>query len=92
MELEQAAELYEDFSGHQAKHVEKVRIKIPKNGLTIGTVLGIMYETKRDGKTERYKHEFKERSRPRLAASFDGKQLLLVGGNYQFTNAGIVDR
>lgn len=64
---------------------------MPKTGLTIGKCLGIIYETVRDGKREAYKHEFKRSAQPRLAVSSNGKQLMLIGGHYQFTNAGIVD-
>lgn len=50
-----------------------------------------MYETVRDGKTEHYIHKFKKHARPILGASHDGTQLVLIGGNFTFTDAGITD-
>lgn len=61
-------------------------------GLKVGHCDGILYTTVRDGKTEKYIHKFKRSSRPLLAASFDGKSLVLIGGSYQFTERGIVDK
>jgi hypothetical protein len=37
-------------------------------------------------------HRFKKKSRPLLAASHDGTQLYILGGEYAFTDAGIIDR
>ena len=89
--IEDAAQLFEDFSGHRARYVEKIALDWPTHGLTIGKCDGILYTTKRDGKKEHYIHRFNEHARPRLAASHDGKQLLLIGGNFRFTDRGIVD-
>lgn len=50
----------------------------------------IGYSAKRDGKVEKYIHEFKK-SRPVLASSYAGDQLFLVNGRYKFTNTGIND-
>jgi hypothetical protein len=60
--------------------------------LAIGEVLGIIYRTKRDGVMENYIHRFAKVSRPLLASTHDGKQLLLIGGSYNFTERGIVDK
>lgn len=89
--IEKAAKLRRDFTGHDATRVTRRKIKAPRVGLTVGPVLGIMYATTRDGKREKYLHRFKKNSRPLLAASHDGKTLVLVGGRYQFTDRGIVD-
>jgi hypothetical protein len=58
----------------------------------IGDCDGILYTTVRDGVTESYIHKFKKKSRPVLASSFDGKQLLILAGGYEFTERGIVDK
>jgi hypothetical protein len=58
----------------------------------IGELDLVGYRTKRDGRTERYGHHFRKSSRPLLAVSSDGKQLHIVGGQYEFTEAGIEDR
>lgn len=65
---------------------------VPDVGLKIGHLDGVLYTTVRDGKTEKYIHKFKRSSRPLLAVSFDGKNLIMLGGAYQFTERGIVDK
>lgn len=59
--------------------------------LKVGYVDGILYETYRDGEKQRYIHEFKKRARPYLVAAPDGSKIQLVGGDYSFTDRGIVD-
>ena len=88
-----AAKLFEDFSGHAAEYEERhEKPEFPDVAVRVGPVLGIMYETVRDGKREQYLHEFKRSARPLLIASEDGKTLYLLGGNYRFTERGIVDK
>jgi hypothetical protein len=92
-DLRQASKLYEDFSGNPADVRAKVRVKaLPKVAIAIGDVDGIMYTTERDGEVQKYIHKFAQRDRPILAVSPDGKQILFVGGNYTFTERGIVDK
>ena len=95
--LDAAAKRLEDFSGHAARKVITVRPRSSeKTGLIIGELDLIGYRTKRDGiasgKLIRYAHDFSRGSRPLLAVSSDGKQLHIVGGQYEFTEAGIEDR
>lgn len=91
--LADAVKLYESFTGHKAKTVTIHDVPaFPQEGLAIGLVSGIIYTTSRDGRTEHYIHRFSKKSRPLLAASHDGKQLILLGGAYDFTAEGIVDR
>ncbi|MGH8336547.1 MAG: hypothetical protein ACRETL_06980 [Gammaproteobacteria bacterium] len=92
-ELDAAAKKLEDFSGHPVQHLESAYSRSPqKTGLIVGELDLIGYRAKRDGKTERYGHHFKKNSRPLLAVTSDGKQLHVVGGQYEFTEAGIEDR
>lgn len=87
------ADLYERFSGHEAELVGVVKVPpIPKAGAVIGTVDGLLYTTVRDGRRERYIHNFKAADRPLLVVSPDGRQLFLLGGDFDFTERGIVDR
>jgi len=51
-----------------------------------------MYTTERDGEVQKYIHKFAKRDRPILAVSPNGDQILFVGGNYTFTERGIVDK
>ncbi|NBW68809.1 MAG: hypothetical protein EBR47_09045 [Betaproteobacteria bacterium] len=84
--ISKAADLYERFSGHDAEIVGKVRVNpMPKVGVAVGEVDGILYTTVRDGVLERYIHKFRKADKPLL------KSLHLVGGNYTFTERGIVD-
>jgi hypothetical protein len=92
-ELDQAAKRLQDFSGHPVQHLESAYSRSEqKTGLIVGELDLIGYRAKRDGKTERYGHHFKRNSRPLLAVTSDGKQLHIVGGQYEFTEAGIEDR
>lgn len=90
--VSRAADLYERFSGHEAEAIGKVRVNpMPKVGVAIGEVDGILYSTVRDGVFEKYIHKFRQRDKPLFVVSPDGKSLHLVGGNYTFTERGIVD-
>jgi hypothetical protein len=92
-ELDAAAKKLEDFSGHRVGHLESAYSRSSqKTGLIVGELDLIGYRAKRDGKIERYGHHFKKNSRPLLAVTSDGKQLHVVGGQYEFTEAGIEDR
>lgn len=91
-DVERAADLYERFSGHDPEEIGRINVPpLPKVAAAIGTCDGVLYTTVRDGKTERYIHEFAKRDRPILCVSPDGLQIILVGGRYRFTEAGIVD-
>jgi len=90
--LESAAHLLKEFSGHEAAEVLRVDEPAFKDGLVIGPLHGLLYGTVRDGRSENYIHRFAKKSRPLLAASSDGTRLRIVGGRFQFTEAGIEDR
>jgi hypothetical protein len=88
-----AADLYTRFTGHDA--LEEVEIEkpiLPDVMLVVGDIDGIMYTTVRDGEVEKYVHQFKKSARPLFCVSHDGKQIHLIGGEYDFTERGIVDR
>lgn len=91
-ELQRAVKLYTDFHGEKPRILSHVKFsKIPKNILQVGKCVGIMYRAKRDGKTLNFLHQFAAHAGPILAATADGRQLLLIGGNYVFTEDGITD-
>jgi len=96
MALDEAAEKLKDFSGHEPGKVISTELPHVKTGLVIGELDLIGYRTKREGidggRLVRYGHQFRKKSRPLLAVSKDGTQLLIVGGRYEFTEAGIEDR
>lgn len=92
-QVQRAADLYERFSGHEADEYARVTVPRPcKTAVAIGDVDGILYTTVRDGVVEKYIHKFHRNDRPIFAVSPDGKQILFVGGNYDFTERGIVDK
>ena len=89
-----AVELFRRFTGMEPKYTDSV--KNPMNGIRAGMVIGklagVLYDTVRDGEKLQYIHEFTGRSRPTLCASWDGKQIFIVDGHYNFTDEGIVDK
>jgi hypothetical protein len=87
-----ARDLYKDFTGHDATHGQKVKVRVPAAALKVGSLDGVLYTTVRDGRTEKYIHKFRKASRPVLAAGSDGKSLHVIGGEFEFTERGIVDR
>jgi hypothetical protein len=92
-QAQRAALLYEQFTGHDAVEAVKVRVPdLPKSVAVIGDCDGVLYTTVRDGKTEKYIHKFARKDRPLLCVAPDGSQILLIGGNYTFTERGIVDK
>jgi hypothetical protein len=86
-----AAKIFEDFTGHDANVVDIVQSPDYDTYAIIGDVLDIAYRTKRDGKIENYRHEFKKSSRPKLGVSHDGQQIAIIGGRYLFKDSGIND-
>lgn len=87
-----AARLYERFTGHDVEELGKVNMPpMPKVVAVIGECDGVLYTTTRDGALEKYIHEFADKDKPLLCVSPNGRQLLLVGGAYLFTERGIVD-
>lgn len=92
-EARRAAALYKRFTGDGETVVQSIDVDpLPVAVAVIGTCDGLLYTTVRDGKTERYIHQFKPPDRPIFAVSPDGKQILLVGGRYRFGARGIVDK
>lgn len=90
--VQAAAKLYVRFRGEEPEYIETVQLEVSPVMLLIGELDGVLYTTRRDGKRESYIHKFKKNSRPLLASSHDGKQIYIIGGRYEFSEAGIIDR
>lgn len=90
--VDEAATKFKDFTGHEAKTVERAHLSDDKTSWELGPIRSIEYEATRDNETARWHHPFKAKSRPLLTASRDGSQLHIVGGRYEVTDAGIEDR
>lgn len=88
--VRKAVELYSSFHGTQPKWVDEYVIEIAPVAMLVGKVAAIEYETPHN-RTDRFRHEFTGRSRPTLAVTSDGRQLLLLGGQYYFNDHGIID-
>lgn len=84
-----AIKLFEDFTGEKHEYIDTVDMPVDSVAMAIGHCDAVMYETVRDGETEKYIHKFKKGARPVLAVSSDGKQLYILGGDYVFTDRGI---
>lgn len=88
-----AENLYRNFTGHDASDVSVVdKPAMPDVMSVIGEIDGIMYSTVRDGKHEKYVHQFSKKSRPLFAVSPDGKMIYMLGGAYKFGDRGIIDK
>lgn len=90
-QFKRAVSLYRDFTGENPRYLEDWDVIVPLVAMEVGKVTGIMYKARVDGTVQEFLHEFTGRSRPILAASADGRQLLLLGGDYKMTERGIVD-
>lgn len=88
----QAVALFESFRERKPQRMGTLRFKVPKAVACMGYVEGVDYRTTHGKKLTLYHHDFAPGSRPLLCVSADGKQLLLVGGRYQWTARGIVDK
>lgn len=87
-----AKQAFRDFTGREPQNEYVTQLDSrPVAGYRMGSTVGIAYEANRDGKTERYFHEFKKKARPDLVARSDGRQLFLTRGNYKVTDRGIED-
>ena len=87
-----AIDLFKRFRGQDPEYIETHKITYPDVALVIGYLDFVGYTTVRDSKTESYIHRFKKSARPLLVSSHDGQQLLILGGEFDFTELGIVDR
>lgn len=88
-----AASRYRRFSGHEAESLGKISVPaLPKAVACIGECDFIGYTAIRDGQEQKFIHKFAAKDKALLCVTPDGKQILLIGGNYTFTERGIVDR
>jgi hypothetical protein len=88
-ELNQGVKLFRDFNSREPEYLDKIEIPRYDMLVFIGPCLAIEYLAD-DGYP--YRHKFKKSAAPDLCTTPDGKQLVLVGGNFTFTERGITDR
>ncbi len=94
-DLDDAADLFRRFTGHEP-HAKPRMVKDDRTSfLRVGTIDGILYTTNRDqagtATVEQYIHNFAPGARPELLVSADGKVARSHGGRFTFTERGFVD-
>lgn len=91
-QVAQAVELYESFREKRPRKLKRLNVSVPRVVACMGHVEGIDYRTTHGKKVTLYHHDFAPGSRPLLCVSADGRQLLLLGGRYEWDGRGIVDK
>ena len=86
--IDKGIKLFRAFNDVEPENIDKIVVPDYDVVVRIGECTHIAYLAN-DGKN--YIHRFAKRSRPVLAVSHNGKQLLLLKGKYRFTDRGIVD-
>ena len=75
------------FSGFHNQEPETVSVeKISTTAFLLGNVVSIAYEVVENGKTVVYNHDFD--SPPGLAITHDGRQAIILTGEWSFTKRG----
>ena len=91
-DINDANRRFVSFSGHELDREYRITGLDDDVVFAFGDLWGIGYTALRDGKVEKYLHEFRQKSAPILAAGPGGDQLYIIGGNYKFGPRGIVDK
>lgn len=91
MSMKQAVDLYTSFREKRPTKLARLKIDLPRVVAAMGHVEALDYRTTHAGKVTLYRHQFAQGSRPILAVSGNGKQLMLLGGHYEWTDRGIED-
>ena len=88
----QARRRFQAFHERQprAGEIRAIRMRDVETVLTVGELVGVIYQAAGDGK--QYIHRFRKDARPVLTVSSDGKQIYVLTGAYRFTERGFVDR
>lgn len=87
--IDAARKLSRDFHEREPTGVRRVAAPSTTVGMVLGVLEGVIYRTP-DG--TKFLHEFRGSARPKLAATHDGRQLIVHGGRYRMTDRGIVDK
>ena len=90
--MRKAVDLYTSFREKKPRKIKRISFDVPEIVACMGHVEAIEYRTTHGKKVTLYKHDFAPGSRPLLCVSADGRQILLLGGRYKWTDRGIVDR
>ena len=92
-QLTDAVSLYKKFREDNPRYVDSLRVNpAPAVMMEIGKLDGVLYTTTHGRKSQAYIHKFTGRSKPTLATDANGKRLFILGGHYNFTEDGIVDK
>jgi len=89
VQLQNAVKLFENFTGHEGKQVGVIdKPDVPGVMLVVGEMDGVLYSTVRDGKLERYIHEFAKDCRPLFCVSMTASLCICSAGRMISQNAG----
>lgn len=91
-QIHDAKRRYTRFTGQRADVEEEIEIPDFAALVGVGEMDAIEYTTERDGVQERYRHTFNAKSRPLLCVTPDGKIIVALGGAFEFTALGFVDK
>lgn len=90
--LDKAKRAFRSFSGHEPAELIDIPQPAPAaHAWLLGELEAVTYRATRDGRSDRYHHEFKRAARPVLAVTVPSAQLVVIGGRYTVTDAGITD-
>lgn len=90
--IDKAKTQFRLFSGHEPADLIDIPHPAPAaHAWLLGELQAVKYRAKRDGEAHDYFHEFRKGSRPMLAVTVPGAQIVVVGGSYRVTKAGITD-
>lgn len=88
-EYDEAADRFAAFHGREPEDDsdEIIETETGEVAFLVGDLYGIMY--KLPGTSEPYVHKFNANDRPLLYFTADGKQIVVLKGDYDFTEKGI---
>jgi hypothetical protein len=90
--LRQAVTLYRKFREAEPEKIAVRSFHMPRMLMQVGPAHSIEYFTTHRGRPKLYRHTFAHGAAPVLCATGDGRHVYLLGGHYDFTRDGIVDR
>lgn len=89
--IQRAADALEEFSGHPAKHLDRLTVPDLREVWLLGKLHYLGYGAKRDGRVRTFEHQFEPHARPHIVVSSDGHQIGIIGGRFQVTARGFTD-
>lgn len=89
--LNQAIDSYIAFRDENPESVQEIDLDDLSLLWLMGDVVAIEYLTSRSGVGEYYRHDFSDKAMPALLVTPNGKNVLLVGTDFEVNERGFVD-